>query len=217
MKKMSKAVISKAVCNLVLVVSMGSLASCATPGKDTAIGAGGGAAVGAGAGALIGGGKGALIGAGAGALVGGAIGNYLDKQAQQLKKVAETHRTADGILVNLKNDLLFDTGSADQTAKLWDVATGREIRTFAGHADQIKCIALSHDGTRLATASYDLTIRLWDVATGQELIALKGHTDFVVFVAFSADDKILTSGSRDQTIRFWRAATAEEVAAQDNK
>jgi outer membrane protein OmpA-like peptidoglycan-associated protein len=100
---------SKAVFSIVL---MGSVASCATPGKDTAIGAGGGAAIGAGAGALIGGGKGALIGAGAGALVGGAVGNYLDKQAQQLKKVAETQRTTDGILVNLKNDLLFDTASA---------------------------------------------------------------------------------------------------------
>lgn len=106
---MRKAEISKVVCTIALV---GSLASCATPGKRTAIGAGGGAAVGAGAGALLGGGKGALIGAGAGALVGGAIGNYLDKQAQQLEKVADTKRTEDGILVNLKNDLLFDTSSA---------------------------------------------------------------------------------------------------------
>jgi outer membrane protein OmpA-like peptidoglycan-associated protein len=52
------------------------------------------------------------MGAGAGALVGGAIGNYLDKQAHQLKEVADTKRTEDGILVNLKNDLLFDTSSA---------------------------------------------------------------------------------------------------------
>jgi outer membrane protein OmpA-like peptidoglycan-associated protein len=106
---MRKVVFSKVVLSIVL---MGSVASCATPGKNTAIGAGGGAAVGAGAGALIGGGKGALIGAGAGALVGGVVGNYLDKQAQQLKKVADTKRTEDGILVNLKNDLLFDTASA---------------------------------------------------------------------------------------------------------
>lgn len=106
---MRKARVSSVVFSIVL---MGTVASCATPGKDTAIGAGGGAAIGAGAGALFGGGKGALIGAGAGALVGGAIGNYMDKQAQQLKKVADTKRTEDGILVNLKNDLLFDTSSA---------------------------------------------------------------------------------------------------------
>src|SRR5438128_1153075 len=86
--------------------------ACATPEKRTAIGAGGGAAVGAGVGALAGGWKGALVGAGAGALAGGAIGNYLDKQAQELEKVAETKRTRDGILVKLKSDLLFDSGSS---------------------------------------------------------------------------------------------------------
>jgi outer membrane protein OmpA-like peptidoglycan-associated protein len=110
--RMKKISFSKSVCAAALIAMTGSVFSCATPGKGTAIGTGGGAAVGAGAGALIGGGKGALIGAGAGALVGGAIGNYLDKQAQQLEKVAETRRTEDGILVNLKNDLLFDSGSA---------------------------------------------------------------------------------------------------------
>lgn len=92
-----------------------SMAGCASPGKRTAIGAGAGGAVGAGLGAIVGGGKGALIGAGVGAVVGGAAGNQLDKQAAELEKVAETKRTEKGILVNLKDDLLFSTGSATLT------------------------------------------------------------------------------------------------------
>jgi outer membrane protein OmpA-like peptidoglycan-associated protein len=103
-------------------------ASCAKPGKRTAIGAGAGAAGGAIGGAVIGGKKGALIGAGVGAVAGTAGGNYLDNQAEELEKVAETKRTKDGILVNLKNDLLFPTGSAvlnpsatDQLTRLGDV------------------------------------------------------------------------------------------------
>jgi outer membrane protein OmpA-like peptidoglycan-associated protein len=107
---MTKTGISKVVCILMIT---SALASCASPGMRTGIGAGGGALAGAGIGALIGGGKGALIGAGAGAILGGAVGNYLDKQAQQLAEVAQTKRTEDGILVNLKNDLLFTTGSAE--------------------------------------------------------------------------------------------------------
>lgn len=101
---------------------------CASPGKRTAIGAGAGAAGGAIAGAVAGGKRGALIGAAAGAVAGSAVGNYLDKQANELEKVAETKRTEDGILVNLKNDLLFATDSAvlnpaatEQLAKLGDV------------------------------------------------------------------------------------------------
>ena len=105
------------------------LAACATPGARTAVGAGGGAAVGAGVGAVAGGWKGAAIGAAIGGVAGGAVGNYLDKQAQELKEVAEnTKRTEDGILVDLKSKLLFDTDRAvlkpeavEQISKLGDI------------------------------------------------------------------------------------------------
>jgi outer membrane protein OmpA-like peptidoglycan-associated protein len=103
-------------------------AGCATAGKRTAIGAGAGAAAGAGVGAVVGGWKGAAIGGAIGGLAGGSVGLYLDKQAKELEKVAQTRRTEDGILVQLKSDLLFGTDSAvlkpdavDQLAKLGDI------------------------------------------------------------------------------------------------
>jgi outer membrane protein OmpA-like peptidoglycan-associated protein len=87
--------------------------SCATAGRDTAIGAGVGAAAGAGVGALLGGGKGAIIGAGVGALAGGSVGLYLDKQRKELAAVAETKKTENGSLVTkLNGDILFSSGSA---------------------------------------------------------------------------------------------------------
>jgi outer membrane protein OmpA-like peptidoglycan-associated protein len=86
---------------------------CVTPGKRTATGAAAGAIVGAGAGALAGRDwKGAAVGAGAGAAVGGAVGNYLDRRAQELEKLAETRQTDEGLLLNLRNELLFETDSA---------------------------------------------------------------------------------------------------------
>lgn len=87
------------------------LAGCATAGRDTAIGAGAGGAAGAGIGALVGGKKGALIGLGVGALAGGSVGLYLDKQRKELEKIAEVKKTENGLLVQMKNDILFDTGS----------------------------------------------------------------------------------------------------------
>src|SRR5215208_3217038 len=92
-----------------LILSL--LVGCATAGRDTAIGAGVGGVAGAGVGALIGGKKGALIGLGVGALAGGSVGLYLDKQRKELKKVAEVKKTENGLLVQMKNDILFDTGS----------------------------------------------------------------------------------------------------------
>ncbi len=100
--------------NVALVTALAAalVMGCGTAGKRTGIGAGGGAAVGAGIGALAGGWKGAAIGAGVGALAGGSVGLYLDKQAKELEQVAETKRTEQGVLVNVKNDILFDSGSA---------------------------------------------------------------------------------------------------------
>lgn len=83
--------------------------------KRTAIGALGGAAVGAGAGALIAGkkraGRGALIGGAAGAVVGGAIGNYMDRQAAEMKRripEADVVRQGDRLYVALPSGILFD-------------------------------------------------------------------------------------------------------------
>lgn len=90
------------------------LAGCATAkdaGRDTAIGAGVGGAAGAGVGYLVGGKTGALIGLGVGALAGGSVGLYLDHQRKELERVAEVKKTENGLLVQLKNDILFDTGS----------------------------------------------------------------------------------------------------------
>ncbi|HEX8702635.1 MAG TPA: OmpA family protein [Myxococcaceae bacterium] len=96
---------------LVSVLMLG--AGCATPGKRTATGAAAGAIVGGAAGAMVGENfEGAAIGAGVGAVAGAAVGNYLDKQARELEQVAETRRTEEGLLLNLRNDLLFETDSA---------------------------------------------------------------------------------------------------------
>jgi outer membrane protein OmpA-like peptidoglycan-associated protein len=99
------------------------LTACTTPGKRTAIGAGVGAAGGALAGAIIAnntGGKseqGAIYGALAGAAIGGGIGNYYDKQAKELAKIADVKKTENGLEVTLKNDILFVSDSYALTDK----------------------------------------------------------------------------------------------------
>jgi len=50
---------------------------------------------------------------------------------------------------------------------LWDVASGREVRTLSGHTDDVNSVAFAPDGRTLASGSFDDTIKLWDVASGQ--------------------------------------------------
>jgi serine/threonine protein kinase/WD40 repeat protein len=51
----------------------------------------------------------------------------------------------------------------DKAVILWDVATGKELLTFRGHAERINSVAFSPDGSRLASSSWDGMIRIWDV------------------------------------------------------
>ena len=71
---------------------------------------------------------------------------------------------------------LLATASEDKTARLWDPATGKNLRTLTGHTNAVMGVAFSPDGRLLATASWDHTARLWDPATGERLRTLTGHT-----------------------------------------
>jgi WD40 repeat protein len=60
------------------------------------------------------------------------------------------------------------TACADNSIRLWDVATGSEAAELRGHGAYVHAIAFSPDGTRLASCSGDRTVRIWDSLTPQE-------------------------------------------------
>ncbi|MBL7808054.1 MAG: caspase family protein [Saprospiraceae bacterium] len=93
------------------------------------------------------------------------------------------------------------TGSADHTAKLWDLS-GRELQTFHGHTSSIRSVAFSPDGKTVLTGSADSTAKLWDLS-GRELRTFVGHTGDIWSVAFSPDGKQVMTGSWDKTAKLW--------------
>lgn len=87
--------------------------------------------------------------------------------------------------------------------KSWKTRDGAPLRSFEGHADAAYALAVTPDGTRLATGAYDQKIRLWDTATGREVALLKGHNGAVNGLAFRPDGKVLASASADRTVKLW--------------
>jgi WD40 repeat protein len=61
------------------------------------------------------------------------------------------------------------SASYDETVKVWDVASGQELRTLRGHTGSVRSVAFSPDGARLASASSDNTVKVWDAGCGQEV------------------------------------------------
>jgi WD40 repeat protein len=103
------------------------------------------------------------------------------------------------------------SASQDKTVKLWDVGTGKELKTLNGHQDRVLSVSYSPDGKTLASASSDTTVKLWDTVTGKELNTLNGHQSTVTSVSYSPDGKTLASASQDKTVKLWDVGTGKEL------
>ncbi|HEY6950835.1 MAG TPA: caspase family protein, partial [Bacteroidota bacterium] len=64
-----------------------------------------------------------------------------------------------------------------RTAVLWDIAKGKELRTFSGHTNVITSLGMSPDQTYCYSGSVDGTTRFWDVATGREIARFVAFTN----------------------------------------
>jgi WD domain, G-beta repeat len=70
-------------------------------------------------------------------------------------------------------------GSADKTLKLWDLATGRELRSFKGPASFVTSVRFSRDGRFALSGHMNGMLELWNVETGRELRSFTGDADWI--------------------------------------
>jgi WD40 repeat protein len=101
----------------------------------------------------------------------------------------------------------------DSMVRLWDTATGKEIRKFEGHKGHIDGLAFGPDGKTILSSGNDGTARLWDVATGKERVTLNGHVGMVNAAAYAPDGKTVATKGTDATARIWDPATGKELRA----
>jgi len=101
------------------------------------------------------------------------------------------------------------SGSWDCTLRLWEVASGQEVRCFKGHTSPVISVGFSLDGRYALSGSRDQTLRLWEVASGREVRCW--YTDSVGSVCFSPDGRYALLGCWDQPLRLWEVASGQEV------
>jgi WD40 repeat protein len=131
-----------------------------------------------------------------------ATGKELRRCAGHTATVSEIAYSADG--------KLLASASWDQTVKLWDAATGKELPQSAGPGP-ITRAALSADGKLLVTGHRGDDLRLWDPGTGKPLA--RAGLDFagpVTALALSRDGKLIAAGNAGGDFALWEAATGKK-------
>jgi WD40 repeat protein len=96
-----------------------------------------------------------------------------------------------------------------EVVSLWDMKSGKRVRSLAEHKWMVYAVAWSADGKRLASASHDGTVRVWDPQTGRGVQRLE-HPRPVFGVAYSPGGRFLLTGSQDHAVRVWDARTGKE-------
>jgi serine/threonine protein kinase/DNA-binding beta-propeller fold protein YncE len=120
------------------------------------------------------------------------------------------HSDAVGAVAFSPDGLMLASGSKDKTIQIWDLATGKSIRTFEGDSSTIWSVAFDSNGTRLATGTGFWRVMLWDLKTGQSMSSLD-HAASVWSVAISHDGQLIASGSGDKTTKIWDAVNGRLI------
>ena len=109
------------------------------------------------------------------------------------------------------------SASFDGNIKLWDITTGKEIKTLKGNSNGITSLRFLPDGKTIISVSYDGTVKQWNVVTGKEIKTYKlqvdsnsnqGHS-----IKLSFDGKTITFTSFDRTVKQWNSSTGKEIAS----
>ena len=103
-----------------------------------------------------------------------------------------------------------------QTVQIWEVAKGKQIATYRGHADWVGMVMWSPDGKRIVSASKDNNVQVWSVehvpvihSTRPPLqgsvLTFHAHTNSVFAVVWLPDGKHIASASGDGSVQVWQA------------
>ncbi len=99
------------------------------------------------------------------------------------------------------------TVSADETVRLWDVASGHEIRRFGGHHGAVTHTRFTPDGAYIISVSSDQTMKTWDTSTGRCYRTMSITQEELTCCAISSDGRQILTGGAKGSVRLWSLDT----------
>ncbi|HEY2412748.1 MAG TPA: WD40 repeat domain-containing protein [Pirellulaceae bacterium] len=110
------------------------------------------------------------------------------------------------------------------TVKVFELPSGKELRSLPGQEENVICVAITPDGKRVAagaggrrfrartdTKQYPGTLKVWDVESERELVTIDWSDLGIVHLAFSPDGKTLAGSANDDTVKLWDVESGREL------
>jgi WD40 repeat protein len=123
-----------------------------------------------------------------------------------LIQVASLTYSADG-----KTLVAGGTSLDSKSIALWNAQNGQYLKGITTDDSPIQAVAISPDGSLIASGAIDSVVSIWNVASGKLDKQLRGHTKSIYSVQFSPDGKTLATASSDRSVRLWDVASGKET------
>jgi hypothetical protein len=92
---------------------------------------------------------------------------------------------------------------ADKFVKVFEVASGKLIKSFEGHTHHVLDVGWKADGKLLASAGADNVVKVWDYEKGEQTRTMAGHSKQVTRLLFVGVSPQIVTSSADTTVRIW--------------
>jgi WD40 repeat protein len=105
------------------------------------------------------------------------------------------------------------SSAADKFIKVFEVATGKFVRSFEGHTHHVLGVRWRADGKVLASCGADNVVKVWDFVTGDQLRTIQGFGKEVTSLNFVGSTSMALVSSGDKTVRLYNVDNAQQQRA----
>jgi WD40 repeat protein len=112
--------------------------------------------------------------------------------------------TVFGVCFNPDGKMLA-TSAADKFVKVWEVPSGKFVKSFEGHTHHVMDVGWRNDGKYLASAGADNVVKIWDFAKGEQVRTINAHQKQVTRLLFIGTTNQFITCSGDSQVKAWNS------------
>jgi len=139
-----------------------------------------------------------------------------DVQAQRSSREFVGHTNKANAVAWSSDGKLIASGGSDDTLRLWNAATGKQLASMKCDGRQVWSVAMSPDNRLVVAGCDNGSVRIWNVQSHEPVVTIKASEHEVWSVTFSPDSRHVASGTKDGKVQVWDAATGKEKLSASN-